>query len=153
MVYNTSFRLSRNIRLPACLCTYFAFFTVLFSLCCTVVSACNAGVRNAKFSAMAVRTRKQYLTDLAESCASGLTIDQANNSGIVGEWWRCIDVWSRFLYLMILGSSVDVHFNVYAFLHIHVVCSRAYIVILCTCTCVRFYIRKWLHFNTYAVIT
>jgi len=35
---------------------------------------------------MAIRTRKQYLTDLAENSTTGLNIDQANNSGIVGRF-------------------------------------------------------------------
>ena len=80
----TCYRIDTHLRVYMCILPFSP--PLLFFLCCTVVSACNAGVRNAKFSAMAVRTRKQYLTDLAESCASGLTIDQANNSGIVGEW-------------------------------------------------------------------
>ena len=50
----------------------------------TVINACNASLRSNKFSAMAVRTRKQYLTDLAESHVTAVTIDQANTSGRVG---------------------------------------------------------------------
>ena len=34
---------------------------------------------------MAARTRRQYLTDLAESGANNITIEQANMSGRVGE--------------------------------------------------------------------
>ena len=50
----------------------------------TVINACNASLRSSKFSAMAVRTRKQYLTDLAENHVTAITIEQANTSGRVG---------------------------------------------------------------------
>ena len=56
------------------------------SVCLTVINACNASLRSEKFSGMAIRTRKQYLTDLAENSTTGLNIDQANNSGIVGRF-------------------------------------------------------------------
>ena len=49
-----------------------------------VINACNASLRNNKFSTMAVRTRKQYLNDLAESFTTSVTIDQAHPSGRVG---------------------------------------------------------------------
>lgn len=49
-----------------------------------VINACNASLRNDKFSAMATRTRKQYLNDLAESHVTAVTIEQANSSGRVG---------------------------------------------------------------------
>ncbi len=56
----------------------------------TVVNACNASLRNKKFSNMAVRTRKQYLNDLAEQSSTAITLDQANTSGRVGKsgWWE-----------------------------------------------------------------
>ena len=50
-----------------------------------VINACNASLRNQKFSTMAIRTRRQYLNDLAEHSSSSTTIDQANTSGRVGE--------------------------------------------------------------------
>ena len=59
---------------------------VCLSVCLTVINACNASLRSEKFSGMAIRTRKQYLTDLAENSTTGLNIDQANNSGIVGRF-------------------------------------------------------------------
>ena len=59
---------------------------VYLSVCLTVINACNASLRSEKFSGMAIRTRKQYLTDLAENSTTGLNIDQANNSGIVGRF-------------------------------------------------------------------
>ena len=49
-----------------------------------VINACNASLRNDKFSAMATRTRKQYLNDLAESHVTAINIEQANTSGRVG---------------------------------------------------------------------
>ena len=60
---------------------YCSWFTVYFL---AVVNACNASLRSNKFSAMAVRTRKQYLTDLAENHVTTITLDQANTSGRVG---------------------------------------------------------------------
>ena len=61
--------------------------THTYSLICTrtthtVINACNASLRSAKFSKMAVRTRKQYLTDLAE-CTTSITLEQAS-TGRVG---------------------------------------------------------------------
>lgn len=53
-----------------------------------LINACNASLRNEKFSAMAARTRRQYLTDLAESGANNITIEQANMSGRVGISFR-----------------------------------------------------------------
>lgn len=49
-----------------------------------MINACNASLRNDKFSAMATRTRKQYLNDLAESHVTAINIEQANTSGRVG---------------------------------------------------------------------
>ena len=54
-----------------------------------VINACNASLRNQKFSTMAIRTRKQYLNDLAEQSTTSTTIDQANTSGRVGELFLC----------------------------------------------------------------
>lgn len=51
-----------------------------------VINACNASLRNQKFSAMATRTRRQYLNDLAEHSTTSTTIDQANTSGRVGKY-------------------------------------------------------------------
>ena len=53
--------------------------------CYSVINACNASLRNSKFSTMAVRTRRQYLNDLAENSTLAITIDQANTSGRVGK--------------------------------------------------------------------
>lgn len=61
-----------------CICV-FVYFCLL-----AVINACNASLRSNKFSAMAVRTRKQYLTDLAENHVTAITVDQANTSGRVG---------------------------------------------------------------------
>ncbi len=55
------------------------------SIFLAVINACNASLRNQKFSTMAIRTRKQYLNDLAEHSVTSTTIDQANTSGRVGK--------------------------------------------------------------------
>ena len=59
-------------------------YDALLFLFLAVINACNASLRSDKFSAMATRTRKQYLNDLAENHVTAINIEQANTSGRVG---------------------------------------------------------------------
>ena len=76
----------------------------------TVINACNASLRSDKFSAMATRTRKQYLNDLAESSVTSISIEQANTSGRVGTVYKSCSkvlifaVYNRWFVLKILFS-------------------------------------------------
>lgn len=60
-----------------------------------MINACNASLRNDKFLGMAVRTRRQYLSDLAEHSTTGVTIDQANTAGIVGGYYTQLHMCGR----------------------------------------------------------
>ena len=69
----------------------------------TVINACNASLRSEKFSKMAVRTRKQYLNDLAEDSTTNLTLDQVS-TGRVGE----CSVWSMLVCCACISTPVPV---------------------------------------------
>ena len=78
-----------------------------------MINACNASLRSDKFSAMATRTRKQYLNDLAESHVTAINIEQANTSGRVGT----VEVHVYCVYYTL------VHTLVHVLVHVQCMCS------------------------------